>query len=921
MTATKQFIGNVANHVNNSSTFEVWKDLTNDIATLIGTNSVVLEPNQNAATSSVGMANTGKLFLNGNIQLDTGKTLIANAIQATSGGKVTVNDDAVIRGVLHLNRDVGSTANPVEIQMQQADSLNTWHLKTNTDHTHLRLGTTTRDIYFNTDGSVTTSSDLALKFTFDNELLGPTIDGIAIGGTTPASGDFTTITSTLGITGNISGDVKSAQNQVVLSNGTNGTNAWFKGVIKATDGTTVLNNGQNAGDATFVGDVTGNIFSETNANKIVDTTKTTAIFTGNLSGNSTTSSSCTGNSATATKFRTPVVIGGEGFDGSSEITLAGVNKLGNQDTTGEAAKATQVAVTNTERGDLGTLGVIFAESHNATAEGTSFQRTLYNDAGLVFDPSSNSLTVANGGVTTVDKLLTKGNHTAKGHITLDEENAKQLRGDVAKSNGMLVVDVSEARFLGNADSATTAAACTGNSLTATTLASSVLIGGKSFDGSSDIILNGVNAVGNQPVRADIISDNGDVCLENGSSPSDSYFAGTSVKSKNVLIRTLSSDANYRMIFKKDLDDTTSYSGLAQDSAHNFYYNPATNTLRAGNFAGHVLALDGNRLVNIDNKTFNGQANYAIHSNTSGVADSSKTCTGNSSSATTVMVSDINRNSSEGYSLVMADHNVNVSQREHLKATTAVQYQPSSNKTIFLGPVSSPRFLGTASTAIRLMQNRTIKFTGNHVVGQVSFGTEGEAQSKVKTVSLQIKDQAGFKVHANDIVGLDQYIDDNFVHIDRIHPVGSIYITTEPGDPRTKFGATTEWQKYSQGRFLIGDGNSGQYLAPTFDADPPQGHPGHPGSGQPTLAKQAADGYGGYYEHKLSINEMPSHRHSIDTGWQFSVQLYKSTVTNIREFRDGSANRHTTNYTNYTGGSQTHNNMPPFQVVYMWRRTK
>ena len=921
MTATKQFIGNVANHVNNSSTFEVWKDLTNDMATLIGTNSVVLEPNQNAATSSVGMANTGKLFLDGNIQLDTGRTLISDAIQATSGGQVTVNDDALIRGVLHLNRDDGSTNNPVEIQMQQSSGVNTWHLKTNTDHTQLRLGTTTRDIYFNADGTVTTSSDLALKFTFDNELLGPTIDGIAIGQNQHEPGKFTTLVSTNGITGDLKGSIVANGSQLVLENGTNGTNAWFKGVIKATDGSTILNNGQNAGEATFVGDVTGNMFSEINATRIVDTTKTTAIFTGNLSGNSTTSSSCTGNSATATKFRTPVVVGGVAFDGTTEIQLAGVNLPGNQDTSGTAAKATQVGVTNTERGDLGNFGVVFALSHNSTAEGTSYQRTLYNDGGLSFAPSSNSLTVANGGTTTVDKLLTKGNHTAQGHITLDEENAKQLRGDVAKTTGALVVDVSEARFLGNADSATTAAACTGNSLTATTLASSVLIGGQSFDGSGDIILSAVNAVGNQPIRADILSDNGDICLENGSSPSDSYLAGTSEKSRNVLIRTKLNNANYRVVFKEDLNDTTSYSGLAQDSAANFYYNPSTNTLRTGNFKGHILADDDTRLVNIDNKTFNGQANYALHSNTSGVADSSKTCTGNSSSATQVMVSDLNMNASEGYSLIMADHNLNQNRKEHLRATTAIQYQPSTNRTIFTGDVYSTRFRGTATTAVSLMQNRTIKFTGNHVVGQVSFGSEGEASSKVKTVSLQIKNEAGFKVHANDIVGLDQYIDENFVHVDRIHPVGSIYITTEPGNPSTKFGATTQWSQYSKGRFLIGEGNSGQYLAPTFSVQTPQNHPGHPGSGQPTLAKQASQGYGGYYEHKLSVNEMPNHRHTIDTGWQFSVQLYKSAVTNIREFRDGSASRHTTNYTNFTGGSQTHNNMPPFQVVYMWRRTQ
>jgi hypothetical protein len=919
MTATKQFIGNVANHVNNSSTFEVWKDLTNDMATLIGTNSVVLEPNQNAATSSVGMANTGKLFLDGNIQLDTGRTLISDAIQATSGGQVTVNDDALIRGVLHLNRDDGSTNNPVEIQMQQSSGVNTWHLKTNTDHTQLRLGTTTRDIYFNADGTVTTSSDLALKFTFDNELLGPTIDGIAIGQTQHEPGKFTTLVSTNGITGDLKGSIVANGNQLVLENGTNGTNAWFKGVIQATAGSIVLNNGQSVGQATFVGDVTGNIFSETNAVKIVDTTKTTAIFTGNLSGNATTSSSCTGNSATATKFRTPVVVGGVAFDGTTEIQLAGVNLPGNQDTSGTAAKATQVGVTNTERGDLGNFGVVFALSHNDTAEGTSYQRTLYNDGGLSFAPSSNSLTVANGGTTTVDKLLTKGNHTAKGHITLD--STKQLRGDVAKTDGTTIVDVSAHRFYGTATSAITATSTTGNAGTATRLENDIKIAGVSFTGETDINLDGVNRPGTQSIRGSVLSADNGICLQNANTPINATFTGTSERARNILISTKSNNANYRVVFKEDLDDTTSYSGLAQDSAANFYYNPSTNTLRTGNFKGHILADDDTRLVDIANKTFAGNASTATHSSTSGVANSAKTCTGNSSSATSVMVSDLNMNASEGYSLIMADHNLNQNKREHLRATTAIQYQPSTNKTIFTGQVSAPRFLGTASTAIRWMQNRTINFTGNHVVGQVSFGAEGEASSKVKTVSLQIKNEAGFKVHANDIVGLDQYIDENFVHVDRIHPVGSIYITTEPGNPSTKFGATTQWSQYSKGRFLIGDGNSGQYLAPTFSVQTPQNHPGHPGSGQPTLAKQASQGYGGYYEHKLSINEMPNHRHSIDTGWQFSVQLYKSAVTNIREFRDGSASRHTTNYTNYTGGSQTHNNMPPFQVVYMWRRTQ
>jgi hypothetical protein len=47
-----------------------------------------------------------------------------------------------------------------------------------------------------------------------------------------------------------------------------------------------------------------------------------------------------GNSASASKLQSSVNIGGVGFDGSSSIDLPGVNILGNQDTTGNAASAT-----------------------------------------------------------------------------------------------------------------------------------------------------------------------------------------------------------------------------------------------------------------------------------------------------------------------------------------------------------------------------------------------------------------------------------------------------------------------------------------------------------------------------------------------------------------------------------------------------
>jgi len=62
---------------------------------------------------------------------------------------------------------------------------------------------------------------------------------------------------------------------------------------------------------------------------------------------STINSNTTGNASTATKLATPRTIGGVSFDGSADITLPGVDTIGNQDTTGNAATATKLATPRT----------------------------------------------------------------------------------------------------------------------------------------------------------------------------------------------------------------------------------------------------------------------------------------------------------------------------------------------------------------------------------------------------------------------------------------------------------------------------------------------------------------------------------------------------------------------------------------------
>ena len=128
-----------------------------------------------------------------------------------------------------------------------------------------------------------------------------------------------------------------------------------------------------------------------------------------------------------------------------------------------------------------------------------------------------------------------------------------------------------------------------------------------------------------------------------------------------------------------------------------------------------------------------------------------------------------------------------------------------------------------------------------------------------------------------------------------HPVGSIYQSVLPTDPAELFGGT--WQQIK-----------GVFLMAACD-------------------KYAAGSTGGEAEHVLTVEEMPIHDHSLES----------ITGTDDMNFINGSGsfllqNSDTTmgwpsaknakmmyGNTGSTGGSQPHNNLPPYLAVYMWVR--
>lgn len=124
-------------------------------------------------------------------------------------------------------------------------------------------------------------------------------------------------------------------------------------------------------------------------------------------------------------------------------------------------------------------------------------------------------------------------------------------------------------------------------------------------------------------------------------------------------------------------------------------------------------------------------------------------------------------------------------------------------------------------------------------------------------------------------------------LDRTYPVGSIYMSTVSTNPKDLFGGT--WQALG-GRFLIGA--DGTYKAGAT---------------------------GGEATHKLSITEMPSHRHEIHNP-SASNGANKEVTPAVAGNADSSVGSWTWRPTGYTGGNNAHNNMPPYLSVYMWKRT-
>ncbi len=191
---------------------------------------------------------------------------------------------------------------------------------------------------------------------------------------------------------------------------------------------------------------------------------------------------------------------------------------------------------------------------------------------------------------------------------------------------------------------------------------------------------------------------------------------------------------------------------------------------------------------------------------------------------------------------------------------------------------------------------SLHYDGSKITVMNASGNILSVQSGHK---LTHQDGGSDEISVQGLSGLladDQHILDAEV-VDLIYPVGSIYISTLSTNPGTLFGVGT-WAAFGAGKVLVGlDAAQAEF--------------------------DTVEETGGEKTHQLTNAELASHTHEQDS--QTRVNLAGST----QQYTDVSGSQYANTeaaegapktYVAHSGSDTPHNNLQPYIVVYMWKRT-
>ena len=129
-----------------------------------------------------------------------------------------------------------------------------------------------------------------------------------------------------------------------------------------------------------------------------------------------------------------------------------------------------------------------------------------------------------------------------------------------------------------------------------------------------------------------------------------------------------------------------------------------------------------------------------------------------------------------------------------------------------------------------------------VVDNIDYDSSGSVQDRLSILENQLKNMENSM-------------------LDKIYPVGSIYMsTTYSTIEEVENAIGGEWEKYAQGRTIIGEGTGtdSNGLVQTFSNGSTEGE----------------------YTHKLTISEMPSHSHTIDHTHNVPGKTYTTSTASL-----------------------------------------
>ncbi len=193
-------------------------------------------------------------------------------------------------------------------------------------------------------------------------------------------------------------------------------------------------------------------------------------------------------------------------------------------------------------------------------------------------------------------------------------------------------------------------------------------------------------------------------------------------------------------------------------------------------------------------------------------------------------------------------------------------------------------VSSTHTELNLLDGVTANTTELNYVDITTLGTAQASKAVTADANIDITGVRNLTCTGTITIGSN-----TATTLQAVYPVGSIYINAAvTTNPATLLGFGT-WTAFGTGRVIVG------YNASDTDFD-------------------ALQETGGAKTHTLTTAEMPSHTHTSSLRGNGEDEL--QNIPSASDNTDPSL----TMTTSSTGGGGAHNNVQPYIVAYMWRRT-